>query len=571
MENKTQICVLDFNENDISSLEDKITPMAEIYKGTVGNKVQLDYKNTKNYLFKLDNDIPPNLHEYDILVINQNDFKTIPYKGLLSPKREISGTTDHRIEVHPPTNIFDPRPISYNFLQDKISQFSGKKSLLIIFADKEYCIPYNFVKIEKSYIDDIATDTYSSYSFWEIPVAGSKYGERVQPMSNFHQLNDLLSEFELRYHQTFNQITRWNSEERRREIHPEYLGILKNSSDDIVSYAFFGETMTTFVFPDIKDKGAFLARFINEIVIDKFPFLFHQDEELNWLNETIYQVPNYERLSLKIEEERHRHKVAIENIEKKITDNQAKYQFLHDLITTTGDELVQSVIVFLRWLDFDKVIDFDEGKDDFFEEDIQIYHENRLLVIEVKGLLGTSKDRDCNQISKIRLRRMKEKDSTKVWALYIVNHSRLTPPNKRSNAFTSVQVEDAALDQRGLLTTWDLFKVYKSIEDGIFTKEEIQEQLFEFGQIDFKSNLDYVGKVDKIFKKQVVASLDLSGITVNVGDILIGEKNNVLTKYTVISIQKDKVSLENCSEGRVGLKLDKLMDTNTYIWKKSNQ
>lgn len=79
------------------------------------------------------------------------------------------------------------------------------------------------------------------------------------------------------------------------------------------------------------------------------------------------------------------------------------------MLTETGDSLVNNVKQYLEWLGFDNVQSMDEevkeGED--FQEDLQIrLDNNELLIIEVKGLYGTSKDNECSQISKIELRRI---------------------------------------------------------------------------------------------------------------------------------------------------------------------
>lgn len=108
-------------------------------------------------------------------------------------------------------------------------------------------------------------------------------------------------------------------------------------------------------------------------------------------------------------------------------------KFLADFISETGDTLVSSVEHYLRWLGFESVINVDDTKPDILEEDIQVDCEDRFLVIEVKGIGGTSTDKDCSQISKIRYRRAEQRGKFDVFGLYIVNHQRYMPPKSRSN------------------------------------------------------------------------------------------------------------------------------------------
>lgn len=78
---------------------------------------------------------------------------------------------------------------------------------------------------------------------------------------------------------------------------------------------------------------------------------------------------------------------------------QNEFRFVKNLLIATDQILVNSVIDFLKWLGFQNVLDGDgnntEGKK---EEDINIETNDGLIIIEVKGLGGTSKDADCSQI-----------------------------------------------------------------------------------------------------------------------------------------------------------------------------
>ena len=158
--------------------------------------------------------------------------------------------------------------------------------------------------------------------------------------------------------------------------------------------------------------------------------------------------------------------IHLNRIEGEIESNQSKYQFLHDLITETGDSLVKSIECFFAYLGFRNIINMDETNPDIKEEDLQISLEQGLLVIEAKGIGGTSKDSECSQISKIKFRRAKERNKFDVFALYIVNHQRYLPPLERKNPpFSEKQIEDAQSDERGLLTTYELFKLYFHISN----------------------------------------------------------------------------------------------------------
>jgi hypothetical protein len=183
----------------------------------------------------------------------------------------------------------------------------------------------------------------------------------------------------------------------------------------------------------MEDQAAFLLELFQMYLPAIVPGLFPFSTRFAWLDDEEYQLPGKAQL---LTEKR---SLEQEYIEKKaakeceIEVNRQKYQFLHDLLVKTDNELVKAVELYFHWLGFDDVVNCDEVYPERKEEDLQVPREKGLLVMEVKGLGGTSTDGDCSQISKIKHRREKERGSFDVSALYIVNHQRYLPPENRSN------------------------------------------------------------------------------------------------------------------------------------------
>ena len=164
----------------------------------------------------------------------------------------------------------------------------------------------------------------------------------------------------------------------------------------------------------------------NEILYKDFSEYFPYINLNSWKNNKEYLLPNVKELNTKKELIKKEYEKKLEEVENEINSNNKKYSFLHDLLTETGDNLVSATIKYLKWLGFTKVLDKDETiENGVFEEDIQIDLDERgIIIIEVKGLFGTSKDYECSQISKIRRRREKERNKWDVSALYLVNNQR---------------------------------------------------------------------------------------------------------------------------------------------------
>jgi len=258
--------------------------------------------------------------------------------------------------------------------------------------------------------------------------------------------------------------------------------------------------------------------------------------------------------------------------EQKIEENIERFSFLHEIISETGDKLTSSLIKFFNWFGFDNVNDFDKTNTNSLalEEDIQVKLPKGLLIIECKGIGGTSTDADCSQISKIKHRRCKERKNFDVFALYIVNHQRYLPPlNRKNPPFTNHQIEDAKNDERGLLTTWQLFQLYFDIEAGVITKEEAREMILEYGLIEFTpKGLSLLYEPNEIFSDGHVCIVNLDNVSLKVDDDLFIEKNGRFKKVRIISMQENGIVVNEASTGEVGLKVSSKIEKKSKIWKK---
>lgn len=572
MDGKANICILDFSPDDLEILTQK---GFSIYNGSAGTRIEIEYSKDSITKYCLPNhNYPKNLHEYDILIVNLIWDDTIPYNVEEHRQQNIFHEGEIKFKVNSPTNIFDPRPYSLNLLSSEIKEFAKKECLLIVFADEIYEEVYQIVKLDELMgPKELNKAKFSNYSFLNVLTMTPKYGFKSKIVAPAGDLKKLLEDFQdLEYHQTFHKYTSWDKEHKTKPD-PNYAPLLENYSGEAISFSYTFDHLNFFIFPDINRKGEFTARFLTEVAPQMLPELFSHDPKFDWLNKEDYWLPKHQSFVEQKQSENERHKRELEKIEEAILKNAEEYHFLHELISETDEKLVDAVIKLLNWLGFENVMKFDEAKDDGpFEEDIQIQVDDKLLVIEVKGIGGTSKDSECSQISKIRLRRMKERKTTEVYGLYIVNHERYKPPLQRTNPpFNAFQIQDATYDERGLLSTWELYKVYYDIENGIFTKSEVREMLFKYGLINFRSSLELIGKVDKIYQNGSIGSIDLNGTPIVVGDILYSEKNGRLKTHKVLSLQQNKIPINEAVEGKTGLLFDDPIHNNSFIYRKFQQ
>ena len=152
-----------------------------------------------------------------------------------------------------------------------------------------------------------------------------------------------------------------------------------------------------------------------------------------------------------------------------------------------------------------------------------------------------------------------------------MNHQRYMRPSLRQNPpFSDNQIDYAKNDERGLLTTWQLYNQYKLIENGIFTKEETRNALDEWGLISLiPQNLISLGIYDEYFKKPKAGILMLNNIKIKVGDEIYARKGERWIRTQITSIQLNDKNVDCADNGEVGMVTDIELEKGFEIFIKS--
>jgi hypothetical protein len=572
---RPRICCIDIGKEVCEYLERN---NYNLYKGTLGKKIKIKrIDKDENFPVLLNCDFPINLHEYDIIIIDLDNFDTIEYDPKSNIKDNVTGKSYYSLISSYPETIFDPRPYSCSILREKINEISNHNYLIIVFTTSEYNIEYEIVSIPRYSLKD-RNESINIYSFLNhTPLLKSKVGKEIVVQEMNSDLKSFFEKYRTNaiYNQTFRHPTIWANNTNVND--PKYFPIYRNIHNEIVSYFELLNGSGIFVLPQIDHKKDFLYEFLEKIAPDLFPELFPFSTQFKWKENEEYGVPNYLRLLNEKENLEKEYKTKLEDKDKEISENYKKFSFLHDLITLTGNDLVLAAQKYFKWLGFHDVRIMDkEDKNlnsNIREEDIQIDLSNGLLIIEIKGIGGTSTDSDCSQISKIKHRRCEERNSFDVYALYLVNHQRYLPPLKRQNPpFTEHQIKDARNDKRGLLSTWQLFNLYFEILNKTISKEEAREQLTKIGLVTFSpSNLIFLDEPKEFFHDGFVCIIKIKNITINVGDELFIEKNDIYYKVIIKSIKLNDVPVKSISQGEIGIELDKRIRKKSKLWIKNTK
>lgn len=534
----------------------------ETYDGTFGPLVDarnVDYCWDRLPIY-LEQNLPDNLHEYSVVIEDLGfERKTIPYDLEQVDKQKAIADTDSSFKslcLAKPRNVFDPVPFCCFLLK---SNFETKKGELIkiIFQAPKYEVQYSGIRMSNN-IHSIGV--FSNYQNILDFTQKSLSGDRVK-LVNEYRLSEILFsglENQLSYSQTFFHPSIPKNGIYDTEPNPHFIPLLLNEQGDIISYVYFEKKTCTFVLPQIENKVVLLERLFTNCLYRNFSELFPLQTKNTWLTKKEYELPEIVQLCEEKEEARQIYENTIEQKDKSIAEIRKKYNFLYAMLTETGDSLVNNVKQYLEWLGFDNVQSMDEevkeGED--FQEDLQIHlANNELLIIEVKGLYGTSKDNECSQISKIELRRIHERKYSNVYALYIVNNERGKEPLKRQMPpFTETQIKDAEFAHRAMAYTYQLFNLYFEIETGIISKEEARNALFQNGLVDFRSNFKSIGKPYDYFKNNKVACIELHDTILSVGDkVYFEDDRKRLNVVEIVNIQVDRQNKQVVKDGKVGI------------------
>lgn len=572
MDEKVKICCLNLSKDIYKHL----SSIFDAYDGSLGKIVNVASNNncfnTTHLL--LNYEFPQNVHEYELFISDLNNIQSVDYIPNEHKRETIIGDSAYYFVSHRPETIFNPIPYGCGLLRSLLHK--GSRPIInIIFHAKKLEIEYKTENTALCY-DSKQTHTMSNYMLSAADfTAKTLYGKEVEICNN-KIAKALFTQFEdkIEYYQTFKHPLIYDNEQRKYIPDKDFIPLLKNKHGHIISYIWCSDSETSFMLPQMKSKKQFLERLFNEVLYPSFSEYFPFIEKNSWKNQKQYFLPNQQLLQEEKEEIIRKYEKDSKEIEQKLIDNQAKYKFLYDILTETGNSLVQAIIKYFKWLGFENVLDKDETiNNDLFEEDIQIdLGDKGLLIIEVKGLYGTSKDSECAQISKVRYRRSEERGRFDVHALYIVNNERGIEPLKRTiPPFNDVQIKDAVNDKRGLLYTWQLFNLYFHIEEGFITKQEVRKRLCNIGLIDLSPTLISLGRPYKYYKERTVACIELNNTPLSQEDFLAYEKDGRYHKLKIVRIEQDNEPIVKISNGKIGIEVTESVPNveNLYLLKKT--
>ncbi len=567
-----RICLIDVNPEINDSLEAR---GHNCFQGTLGPVLEVPNTTRDSYHQCLLNyQFPENFHEYDIVIIDlQNPIKH-PYSDIDQSKEFVKGSKTTYLSCSFPKTVFDPRALSADILSEKLTPLLQRDSILIVLAAPQEEIEYQFLVYGSSGASLGSSFSRKLYDFYEhLPETVNILGKDSNVVSNNNSLSSLLLKHnsEIQYNISFEHPSIWDGKEYIER--DNFIPLLVSGEGKTISFVDFKKQGPVFFFPIINNKEEFLTELLEEVLPEYVPSIFPSSTKFSWLKDPHYILPNEQSLldekALIVE----KYKSDLSDANKKLDENYKRFSYLHDLLKESGATLVKAVEQYLNWLGFEDVVNVDETDPSLKEEDIRIESEKGLLVIEIKGIGGRSTDSDCSQISKVRYRRSKERKRFDVFGLYCVNHQRHLPPKNRDNPpFNSTQMADAESDERGLVTTFDLFKLYFNITKGYVTKEDARDSLHQVGFVSFPpSGYTEIAETPEIHHGGSVIIVKLEGLSLHVGQDVILDHSGIYSSATIKELRLDDEPIQEVNSGEVGVRLTAKVTKETRVWISNRQ
>jgi hypothetical protein len=317
------------------------------------------------------------------------------------------------------------------------------------------------------------------------------------------------------------------------------------------------------ILPQVKRSAELVADLLERVLPTLAPHLFPNTEGSRWTRRPEYQLPCVAELRGKITavEEAFRHQIR--ELEERIETEQEQYAFLDDLLTTSGDILVQAVMRTLKLIGFTDVRDADAdakaaGNNGPRREDIHIMDARMPVIVEAKGIAGLPSEEDALQILKYLRPRMREWERTDIHGLTIINHQRNLPALNREHTrvFQDDVLINAVEQDFTLLTTWDLYRLARGVIMHGWKRSDVEELFLTRGRMSpVPAHYIPLGTISQVWKDASAFGVQLEAKRLRIGVRLAYELLVDFAEEDVASLEVDNQPIDEAAAGaRVGIK-----------------
>ena len=465
----------------------------------------------------------PNYTEQEVVIIDLTPSE--PTDGPEGTKSVSEGEMDCYAKTS--RGFIDPRPRVMAMVSDDWNRILESGGAFVVFAQPRFRQELVFGSARFGMLERATGIHYDNWSFQPILSRENIKVERDHGTeSQVRKSVDFLEKF-FRSHQP--------GLEFEAVLTPMFNMTYEGSQVDFFSFLEnkFGETIggivlakkpkkgRILILPQVKDKVRAVHELVTTILPELCRHLFPFFEGDRWVHSEEYEhisVLERREAQRKVREEA---EARIAALEKEIEGEADRLGFLHDILTGTGEALVDDLREILRFIEFKKVETPEEEEGVNKQEDLLVHDRSPCLILEVKGLAGQPTEGDTHQGTKYVMRRMKQWQRTDVSGVFVVNHQRNLPALDRNHesVFTKQQLDDAAENGMGLMTTWDLFRLVRGMIRWNWPKRVVQDVLYGKGRLpSIPSHYVAAGSVAHYYSDISVLSIDVAGPGLQVGN-----------------------------------------------------
>lgn len=285
---RPRVCLIDVDEGIAESLRSR---SMNCFSGTLGSLVSVPNKGYESHQRThdclLNCRFPDNLHEYDIVVIDLQNKKTVEYDLDHHVRSQAKGHVQQAFRSTYPETLFDPRPAAAQALGNELQAFLSRETVCVIFAAENDLVMYYPVESTPTGIKQCDTIPLSLYGFYHdlpsiVPLKGTDTRVLIDTSSELGQLlrrHNASSKYET----AFAHPMRWK--EQQRVESDDFIPLMSAMSGEAISYVHKRQKNCTFVFPVITDKKAFLIDMMERVLPEWFPAMFPYSTRFIWLKD----------------------------------------------------------------------------------------------------------------------------------------------------------------------------------------------------------------------------------------------------------------------------------------------
>jgi hypothetical protein len=471
----------------------------------------------------------PNYAEQEVLVIDL----TAPAAadGPESEKVTSLGELDWFAKAS--TGLIDPRPRVMAYLKSDSNRILKTGGLFVIFADSRERQTTVLARVNSAYFNEFQIEQEIEEDNWSILSvlsqdclrAVSDHGTEIKVVNGLGLFSSFLNRhldgatFSATLHPLYPLTEHGDG--------PIFFPLATNKFDETVAAVLAPRQNGggfVLILPQLKNKVGAVLDLMQTVAPEICPRLFPDHEGGRWVHRDEYEHPAVlERKAAQLEIQRKANE-EIARLDHDIDAERKWLGFIHGILTKSGNALVADVKRALEFIGFDKVVDVDEADDSANkQEDLQVLDASPSLLLEIKGLAGMPTDGDTLQVTKYVLRRIRQWERTDVIGLSLINHQRNQPGLERNHeaVFTEHQVQDAASNGTGLMTTRDLFHIVRGMIRWNWPKEAVRRVFYGHGRLTkTPSHYTLVGTVAHYWTEKEVISIDVCGDALRLGDRL---------------------------------------------------